>query len=424
MNAANDITLVISRSGMEISWRYAWASFLAQVTIQRYFPLPAAVCAFLMAAVVTQLPTGRNWRVYQKLLLQFIGFIPIALLVVHQLQYQAMPFFSLDWMEHLLLGTKSISQWFILILMLLCLWLIWRGGQILVKSSRGYNSVCMHFDKGLGLFFLLMTIKAIVESRAGIYLHDRDFILPAIAYFVFSLTSVSIARNQSNVQKSFLAGRRGIGVILSISTLVTLLGTGTILLVYPYLYNVADSLLVVIKDIARPVEPVLVKILLFMFRPRGRDLNQKQHSDDPNLSGMGDSPKLTDIDTREVEGWEALLYQIMGWGLFAIIGIVFLGVVVCLLIFILRRLLKRSRDETTQLMPTGWISNLLRKFAALPLLMRHAWTSLLKGKDCAAMVYTGMLRWGRWSGMILLNSETPKEYGNRLVDRLRRAGAD
>ncbi len=41
---------------------------------------------------------------------------------------------------------------------------------------------------------------------------------------------------------------------------------------------------------------------------------------------------------------------------------------------------------------------------------------MLKSVDCAAIVYTGMLRWGRRSGMILIHSETPAEYGNRLMN--------
>jgi len=412
MKAINDTILTIARGGMEITWRYAWALFLTQLAIRRHFPLPAAVCAFLMAAVLTQLPAGRNWRVYQRWLLQITGFIPLALLVVHPIQYQALPFFSLEWVGHLLLDAKSISQWFILILTLFCLWLIWRGGQILVKSSRLYFPVCMDFDKGLGLFFFLLITKAFVESRTEFYLQGRDIIFLAMAYLVFSLTSISIARNQSNVQKSFLSGHRGIGVILSISALVTLLGTGTILLVYPYLYSVADSLLSVTKVAAAPMESVLIKTLLFLFRPREITLQPDQpHTDAPKLTDM-DTTKLTDMDTPAVEGFQL----IVGWGLFGIIGMVVLGALVYLLIYILRLLLKRSRDDTALPLSIGWISDLLRKLVELPLLFWRGWVSLLKGIDCAAIVYAGMLRWGRRSGMILVHSETPAEYGNRLMN--------
>jgi hypothetical protein len=350
------------------------------------------------------------------LLLQIAGFIPFALLAVHSIQYQALPFFSLGWIGKLLLDAKSISQWSILILTLFCVWLIWRGGQILVKSSRLYSRVCVYFDKGLGLFFLLLITKALVESKGGLYLQGRDIGFLAIAYFVFSLTSISIARNKSNVQKSFLSGHQGIGVILSISTLVTLLGTGTILLIYPYLYSVADSLLSATKVVAQPMESVLIKTLLFLFRPRELTLQpDNPYTDAPKMTDM-DTTKLTDMDTQAVEGWGSLVQLIAGWGLFGIIGMVTLGVLVYLLIYILRLLLKRSPDDTAQPLSTGWISDLLRKLAALPLLMWRGWVSLLKGVDCAAIVYAGMLRWGRRSGMILIHSETPAEYGNRLMN--------
>jgi len=412
----NGTILTIARGGMEITWRYAWALFLIQLAFRRPFPLPVAVCAFLMAAVLAQLPVGRNWRVYQRLLLQIAGFIPFGLWVVHQIQYQALPFFSFGWIDHLLLDAKSISLWFILILTLLCLGLIWRGGQILVKSSRLYFPVCLHFDKGLGLFFLLLITKAFVESKTWFYLQGRDIFFLAIAYFVFSLTSISIARNQSKVEKSFLAGHRGIGVILTISTLVTLLGTGAILLVYPYLYDMADSLLDVTKGAVQSIDPVIFKILLFLSRrSKERSIQSDElYTDAPKLTSI-DTPKLTDMDTQAVEGGGTLFQLIVGWGLFGIIVLVFLGALVYFLIYILRLLLKRSHDDTSQTLPVGWISDLLRRFVALPWLMWQGWMTLLKGVDCAAMVYAGMLRWGRQSGMAMVHNETSIEYGNRLM---------
>ena len=96
MTDVNNAILTIARGGMEISWRYAWALFVTQLAMHRNFSFPAAVCAFLMAAVLTQLPAGRNWRVYQRLLLQIAGFIPLALAVVHPILYQDLPFFRLD----------------------------------------------------------------------------------------------------------------------------------------------------------------------------------------------------------------------------------------------------------------------------------------------------------------------------------------
>lgn len=416
MNVTSDTALTIARGGMEITWRYAWAWFLIQLAIHRHFPLPVAVCAFITAAVLTLLPAGRNWRAYQKMLLQIAGFIPFALLIVHPMQYQTLPFFSFGWIGQLLLEARPIAQWLVLILTLFCLWLIWRGGRILVNSARLYTPVCMHFDKGLGLFFLLLIVKAFVGSKFGLNLQGRDIGFLTLAYFFFSLTAISIARNQSEVQKSFLAGHRGIGVILSISTLVTLLGAGATLLVYPYLYNAADSLLAVTKGAVQPIDQVLTKTLLFLFRPRERPLLPDEMQ--PYAQKMTDMDTLTvtDMDPQVVAGGESLFLSVVGWGLFGIIGMIVAGMLVYLLIYILRLLLKRSRDDTARPWSSAWLSDLFYRLAVLPWLVWRGWVSLLKGVDCAAVAYASMLRWGRRSGMDLIPSETPAEYGNRLMN--------
>ena len=136
-----------------------------------------------------------------------------------------------------------------------------------------------------------------------------------------------------------------------------------------------------------------------------------------------DTQTLTDMDIQAAEGG-GTLFQLAGWGLFAIIGVVILGALVYLLIYILRLLLKRSPDDTVQPLSTGWIPDLLGKLTALPLLIWRGWVYLLKGVDCAAMAYAGMLRWGSRSGMIQIPSETPAEYGNRLMNGFPGLGAE
>ena len=47
----------------------------------------------------------------------------------------------------------------------------------------------------------------------------------------------------------------------------------------------------------------------------------------------------------------------------------------------------------------------------------HGLASLLKRIDSAAAIYAGLLRWGRRSGLPPVASETPLEYGVRLMQR-------
>jgi hypothetical protein len=202
-------------------------------------------------------------------------------------------------------------------------------------------------------------------------------------------------------------------VILSISTVVTLLGFGTIFLIYPYLYHVADSVLFVTKAVARPLVPVLIKTILFVFRP----MAENAQTVTPQTDGQGLSQKenhLTDMDSFVVGEWESLILKAVGWGVLGFIGLVFLMGAGAFLIYVIRMMLKRSRDEAIQPLSAGAIWAFIRVLAGLPLHMWRALTSVLKGLDCAAMVYAGLCRWGRRSGLPPKHNETPQEFGKRL----------
>jgi hypothetical protein len=65
----------------------------------------------------------------------------------------------------------------------------------------------------------------------------------------------------------------------------------------------------------------------------------------------------------------------------------------------------------------GLIAKLI---ALLGALFQLAWSGLLfllRRIDSAAAVYAGLLRWGRRSGVPAVASETPLEYGTRLMQR-------
>ena len=352
---------------------------------------------------------------YQRLLLQTAGFVSFALLVVPSILYRELPFITLGWIRHLSAGDNPASQWLGLILILFCCWLIWRGGQILVKSSPLYSLVCSDFDKGLLFLFLLLIAKAFIATKLGLNLPDRDIIFVTIAYLVFGLTALSTARNRSDVERSFLDGRRGIGIILSVVVTVTLLGTGAILFLYPYLFSVADSLLFAMKDASGSIDSVVFRTLVYFLR-RSRPSPQidgpgadTQPSTDP------DQQPMTDRYTPLMEEEGSLLQLIAGWGVFGVVVLVSLAALAYFLSYILRLLLKRNRPHIAQPLFIAWIWNLLLNIKRLSILFWHGWMVLLRGVDRAATAYAGLIRWGRWCGLSPNASETPAEYGRRLV---------
>ena len=403
MKSGKDALLIIARAGMEISWCYAWVEFLTLSIAQRRFPLIEAAGAFAMAAFLTYLPERRNWRVYQALLLQLAGFVLFAVLIVYRIWYEKFSFFRFTWIGNLFRESMGSPHGFILVLILFCLFMIWRGGRTLVKVPKDYFSVCQQFDKGLGLFFLLLLIKLLVQEKAGIFIEDRAMMFLVFAYFIFSLVSIGLSRNRHGVQKSFLSGYHGVGLILSFSTIVVMFGSGMTLLFYPYLTHMADSLQNFLTDVAEPMVPVFVKILSFLFVP-GKIRNEI-------VVGSGSSG----LSAPAVGGWVAFLLKSIGLGLLGIIGLMAIGVFSFIMKYILQWLLKRNTKDGTQPMSASWLLKLLEILLAIPLRFWNAFVHLLKNLDSAAMVYKGFLRWGRRSGLPLIPTETPAEYGSRVM---------
>ena len=70
--------LFLAHAGMELSWRYAWASFLMIAIMHQPFPLPEAIGTFLLAATLSLVVRGMDLRVISVLGLQIMGFLLAA----------------------------------------------------------------------------------------------------------------------------------------------------------------------------------------------------------------------------------------------------------------------------------------------------------------------------------------------------------
>ena len=406
MKSEKETLLVLTSTGMEIAWRYAWSSFLTFSILQRPFPLPVAISGFAAAAFITCLSGRRNWRRIQAVLIHMASFAFVALLIAYRLFFRESQFFDGAWVVDLILQPKAPQQWFILLLVLCCLLLFWLGGRSLEKRSRDYFTVCLHFDKGLGLLFLLLLIKFLIELKGGIRLEDPATGLLVIAFFLFSLLSIGLVRGRGDAKKSFLAGYHGIGIILGFTTIVVLCGAALILLTFPYWTQIADSAHSVLKEAAEPLGPVIVKILRFIF---GRSRFQIETGSSGTV-GLGMNP----VDHSPGGPGEIFLRQVIGWGLAGSLGLIAVGVFVYLMNQLIRWLLKRNPTSEIKPESSGWILKLLSLFITIPQGVWNRVLYLLRGVDSAAVVYAGVLLWGRRSGLPQVPSETPSEYGSKL----------
>jgi hypothetical protein len=398
--------LFLAHFGMELSWLYAWATFLMTSVVRRPFPLPEAIGTSLLAAALSLVVRGMGLRVIWVLGLQILGFLLAASRIVYTFNYPAYPYFGKGWLVEFLGRTRDPLEWLILVIILIFALLFWLGGVTLARRSNAYFTICSRFDLGVAAFFCLLLLKLLLLVKGGIEVRDPAPLLLLFPFFIFSLLAIGLARNSSSVRRNFLAGYRGVGVLASFTVVVLGFVAGLVLLFMPYLSAAAEAGYGVLKSAAGPLSPILVRVLRFLFL--GSQLRQ-----DPSYSSPGgDGAEF--ISSGESSWWSEVVERVLGWGLLG------LGVLMGLILFalgtwyLLRWLFSRtSKKERKHI---HWQLALLwaqRLWAALAMGLQRA-VQWLKGYRDAVQIYRALLKWGRRSGLPHLLSETPVEYGSRL----------
>jgi hypothetical protein len=241
-----------------------------------------------------------------------------------------------------------------------------------------------------------------VQKKGGILPEEPLTHYLLFAFFTFSLIAISLSRNQSDVRKSFRPGYHSIGIVLVFVSIVLIGSAVLAVLLLPYLTLMADSAQSILQKTTEPMGPVIVNLIRFIF-------SIGRHRRDSKVFGTRDSIGDQLYPDSEI-GWT----QGLGWALIGVMGLIALGVCGYLIKLLVRWLLKRNTMDKSQQRPMILLSWLLSIIGAV---FGGIWNGLLlliKRIDSAAAVYAGMLRWGRRSGLPVVLSETPLEYGERL----------
>ena len=406
MRKVGGVPLLLAHGGMELSWLYAWATFLMTSIVHRPFPLPEAIGTFLLAAALSFVVQGMGLRVIWVLVLQIMGFLLAASRVVYIFNYRAYPYFGKEWLAEFLGRSRDPMEWLILLVILIFALLFWLGGVTLARRSTAYFTICGRFDLGVAAFFCLLLLRFLLLVRGGIEVRDPAPELLLFPFFIFGLLAIGLARNSSNARKDFLAGYRGVGVLASFTVLVIAFGAGLVLLFAPYLSAAAEVGYGVLKSAAGPLGPVLARALLLLF------LGARPEEDPTSYSLRGDQAEFT--SSGESSWGSDLIHTVLGWGLLG------LGVLIGLILFavgtwyLVRWLFSRTSKEERK--PIHWQRALLwaqRLWGALATGLQRA-VQRLKGYRNAVQIYRALLKWGRRSGLPHVLSETPVEYGSRL----------
>ena len=407
MDVRKGMLWYLVNGAMELSWFLGWAMFCSLMTMHRPFPFFETIVAFALTGFVTHLSTGKGWRIASVLGIEILGLMCAVLLVIHGIYYGSYSLLDSGWLAVFFDGSRGVSEWFILSLNLFLIMILWTGGVTFARRPKGYYSACNRFDLGLAAFFALFVIKLIALTKGEVMAEDSLSLLFVFPFFLFGLLSIGMARMRGAASKAFLPGYRGIGVIMSFVAVV-LLGTGGLLLFFlPGLTAAAQMGYRALAVVGRPLVPVLVAVLRFIFGPRGNH---------PVAVATKSSP-LVDWDkiAPHTHGWwMEYLEKVLGWGLWGLMLLALLIVSAIALFYTMKWLLSRTEGSGRQ---TKSISS---RFAALWAFLAGACMKIfrgVRGYQKAAELYGALLGWAVRSGFLHDRSETPLEFGTRLNAR-------
>jgi hypothetical protein len=404
MRKDRDILLFLAHGGMELTWLYAWATFLTTAIMHRPFPLPEASGTFVLAVVLSLVARRRGLRVISALGLQIIGFFLAASRLVYALNYQAYAFFDKGWLLDFFGQTKAPQEWLILVVILILALFFWVAGVTLTRRSATYLTIGVRFDYGVGAFFGLFILKSVLLVKGGVDVKDPAPILLLFPFLIFSLLALGLARNSDTARRHFLAGYRGVGMLTSFTVVVLAFGSGLVLLCMPYMRAAAEVGSDVLKSVAGPLLPTIERLLRFIFSAR----YWRQWS-----SPSTEEEDTSLISTAEGSWWDELVMGGLGGGL---IGLMLLAGLILSALgswYLLRWLFSKTSEEKKPIHWQGVLWWAQRLWRAMGMFLKET-AQRLTGYRNAVQLYRTFLRWGRRSGLPHLLWETPAEYGSRL----------
>lgn len=405
MKPTSPTILLLASGAMELTWRLAWAGFLMMSVAQRVFPLPAAIGAFSLAAAFTAAARGRGWRWITIIGLHSVGCLLATLYMSYAFTYRAYPLWSLTWLNALFNPPNHSLEGLISLFIVFWALLFWVSGIQFARRSTAYRVVCGRFDAGIGMFCGLLLFKLALEHND---LQIRDpltgwLILP---FLLCGLIAIGSARNRDHPSKTYRTGYRIIGVVLSFTTLIFASSVGLLLLLWPYFTLTAEKGYDLLQQGLHPFIPVLAAILRFLFMPRRGSV-----SSPPMPAGNGEIATAP----GETSWWMTLLEKILSWGFGGLLALLFVGMLGLGVWRLIQWLWTKTPGAERKPHQSGSLLVWLRK---LLIALRLWWEWIVRrihASNTAAQCYRMLDDWGRHSGLPRRRTETPREYGARLI---------
>lgn len=407
MKTRKSVLLTLSSGGMMLSAFYACTTFILACISQKPIPLSEAGLILFMATLITAIHSRRAWRRIYVIGLHILGLLFAFLRLCHNYYGLESPFWSFHWIQEFFMLERLAASGFVLILILLFIWILWFCGIRLFIRPTDQTTISDRFDSGLGFLVFLLLIKLVIAIKGASIPLEHSATRPIIAFMILGLFSMGIVRNISPSQLGGITYFKGAGIAMTFTFIILMLGGGLFILFLPEFQNLAETSADLLKTVTKSLGPIVVALIRFAL---GKGWWGQSWED-----AISDKPSAT-----PQTGGGAGVFEFMA-------ACLFVGLIITILLgfgFIFYYLLNWLRSETTEEKEGVGIWKLLLSFIhAAKQLFSSLWDRILRDRDpsCAAdKFYQNLLRWGRFSGLSHVVSETPKEYGIRLSSRFTR----
>ena len=397
--------LILSSGGMILSAFYACTSFIFASISQEPISLSDAGVILFMATLITSIHSQRGWRRIYVVGLHTWGLLFAILRLWHDYYRLDSSFWLFEWIHEFLMLERSTAGWFVLILVLLCIFILWFCGIRLVTRPTDQTTISHRFDSGLGFLLLLLVIKLAIAAKGVSIPVEPSAIRPIISFVILGLFSLGIVRNSSLSQVGGIAYFKGIGIAMSFTFIILMLGGGLIILFFPEFQNLAETSADLLEKLKKPMEQFVIFMANIYL---GSGIRRKS---EPQL--IGDYLPTINKSGGELGVLHYLFIGITIVILLSVVGFVLYRFMKWLLSKI-KWLLSKTVEEIDE---RGIWGLLLSCIVAATRILSTLWIKIFYPPDtssAAEKFYRRLLRWGRISGLRHAVFETPNEYGIRL----------
>lgn len=411
MNEKREWLILLALLGMDFSWLYGWASLIMLSSFNQPFPQMTALSVACLATLLTLSHHRHGWRYYQIGGAHFIGLILACAAVTYGIGDSIYSFFDAAWIRDFFTTPRTPVEWLMHAVALFWCLAFWIAAARLAVLPRKYLTVSNHFDFGVIALVLLHLLEVLISVEGGITITELSLPRLLFSFFAFSVPAFCLTRCAVQGKSDFITGFRGIGVILSFLALFLLLGSGVAALFLPFLTIAAETGVAVLKTVTTPIGEFLLRILMFLF-------GHRQQISDPAVAGSSQQLQVQAIVDQPVEGWLLLLQKIL---LFLVAGLgLLLVLALCALVILQLGWWLSRRTDTVDPSPCPWhqFRELMHKLIVIIILRWRKLRNSRKRNRDPVHLYLSLMAWGAMSGLALVPSETPREYGSRLIEKL------